>query len=61
MNTLVPKIVVVNVGLLCTQALAHHSGESPGAPFSHIVEVMSAGVAVIAIASLIVLLLKPSR
>ncbi len=61
LKSLMRKAVTIAVATYGTQGLAHHSDEPHFMPFDHLVEAFAAGLAILAMASLVVLLLKASR
>lgn len=55
------KTLLCGVASFSTVASAHHSDQVEGGPVAHIGEMLAAGVVLVAFASLLFLLLRPSR
>lgn len=55
------KAVTFAAAIYTTQGLAHHSDEAHFMPFDHFMEGLASGLAILAMVSLVVCLLKASR
>ena len=61
MRKLLSKSVVVWAGVTSTSVIAHHTEEAHIVPFSHFLEGIALGFALLAMVSLVVLVLRVAR